>query len=133
MRAQDVMIPDPIAIAAGATSADAAAVMHAKKVSVVPIVDDPKQRGYLGTISDRELLTQCVGAGHDPRTCPVQVHLRTDTAVVAPTAELQGYRLARYVDPGDHHVRSTIVVADSGRRLVGFIPHPEEIEGIELA
>jgi CBS domain-containing protein len=133
MRALDVMIPDPVVAAAGATSAEVAALMQAKNISVVPIIDDPKGRGYLGTISDRDIITQCVGAGHDPRTCPVQGHMRTDTAMVAPGAELVGFRLLRHLDPGDHHIRSTIIVVDSGRRLVGFIPHPEEIEGIVLA
>jgi len=126
------MIPDPIVAAAGATSSEVAALMRIKNIAVVPIIDDPKQRGYLGTVSDRDLLAQCVGVGHDARTCPVQVHLRTDTAMVAPSAELAGYRLLRQLDPSDHHIRSTIVVVDSHRRLVGFIPHPEEIEGIVL-
>lgn len=127
------MIPDPVVAASGATSSEVAALMRIKNISVVPIIDDPKLRGYLGTISDRDILTQCIGVGHDPRTCPVQVHLRTDTAMVAPDAELSGFRLLRQLDPDDHHIRSTIVVVDGGRRLVGFIPHPEEIEGIVLA
>jgi CBS domain-containing protein len=133
MRAADVMISDPVVAAAGATSAEVAALMRTRNISVVPIIDDPKARGYLGTISDRDILTQCVGAGHDPRTCPVQGHMRTDTAMVAPTAELTGFRLLRQLDPDDHHIRATIIVVDGSRRLVGFIPHPEEIEGIVLA
>lgn len=124
------MVAEPVVVAAGATTADVAALMRTKNLSVVPIVDDPKQRGYLGTISDRDLLAHCVGAGHDPRTCPVQGHMRTDTAIVSPTTELSGYRLRRPLDPSDHHIRSTIVVVDSDRHLVGFIPHPERIEGI---
>ncbi len=36
------------------------------------------------------------------------------------------------LDPTDHHVRSTIVVLDGQRRVVGFIPHPEEIDGIQI-
>ena len=59
--------------------------------------------------------------------------MRTDTAMVAPTAELVGFRLLRQLDPDDHHIRATIIVVDKSRRLVGFIPHPEEIEGIVLA
>jgi hypothetical protein len=67
--------------------------------------------------------------GHDPRECPIEDHMRIDTVVVTPETELKGYRLAQ-LDPTDHHVRSTIVVVDKNRRVVGFIPHPEQVEGI---
>jgi hypothetical protein len=43
---------------------------------------------------------------------------------------MEGYRLAKQPDPTDHHVRATIVVIDRNRKVVGFIPHPEEIQGI---
>lgn len=130
MLASQVMIPDPVVVAAGATSSDVAHVLRAKNISVVPIVDNPKDRRYLGTISDRDIVTRCVAHGHDPRQCSVEDHARTDTALVSPDTELKGYGLARRPDPADSHVRATIVVVDKERRVVGFIPHPEEIEGI---
>jgi len=58
--------------------------------------------------------------------------MRTDTPVVTPSTELAGYELSQQLDAADHHVRSTIVVVDENRRVVGFIPHPEEIEGIVI-
>jgi CBS domain-containing protein len=127
MQASQVMIADPVVAAAGATSSEVAALMRIKNISVVPVVDNPKDRRYLGTISDRDIVTQCVGMGHDPSDCAVQDHARTDTAVVKPDTDLKGYKLPKQ---SDHHVRSTIVVTDGDRRVVGFIPHPEEIEGI---
>ena len=132
MLASAVMIPDPLVVAAGATSTDVAALMRAKSVSVVPVVDNPKDRRYLGTVCDRDIVTQCVAMGHDPKDCPVEGHLRTDTAVVSPTTELAGLRLARAVDAGGHAVRATIVVVDASRKVVGFIPHPETIAGIVI-
>jgi predicted transcriptional regulator len=123
------MIADPIVVAAGATSSEVAALMRTKNISVVPVVDNPKDRRYLGTISDRDIVTECVGLGHDPSDCSVQDHARTDTPVVKPDTDLKGYKLAK---PLDHHVRMTIVVVDGDKRVVGFIPHPEEIEGIRL-
>jgi CBS domain-containing protein len=126
------MIPDPIVVAAGATSAEVAALMRSRNISVVPVIDDPKARRYLGSVSDRDIVTQCVALGHDPTECSVQDHMRTDTAVVAPSTELAGYELSRHLDAADHHVRSTIVVVDGDRRVVGFIPHPEEIAGIVI-
>ena len=132
MHASEVMIPDPVVAAAGATSSEVAALMRMKDMSVVPVVDNPKDRRYMGTISDRDIVARCVGAGHDPTDCSVADHARTDTPVVRPETELKGYRVAKQSDPTDHHVRSTIVVLDGQRKVVGFIPHPEEIDGIQI-
>lgn len=132
MRASEIMIADPVVAAAGATSSEIAALMRVKNISVVPVVDNPKDRRYLGTISDRDIVARCVGAGHDPSGCSVADHARTDTPVVKPETELKGYRVAKQLDPMDHHVRSTIVVLNPEQKVVGFIPHPEEIEGIQI-
>ncbi|MGH7538954.1 MAG: CBS domain-containing protein [Gemmatimonadales bacterium] len=133
MLASAVMIADPIVAAAGATSAEVAALMRLRNISVVPVIDNPKDRRYLGTVSDRDIVVRCVAMGHDPKECSAQDHMRTDTAVVSPATELDGYRLARQLDAADHHVRSTIVVVDGNRAVVGFIPHPEEVAGIVIA
>jgi CBS domain-containing protein len=133
MRASEIMIKDPVVAAAGATSAEVATLMRMKDISVVPVVDNPKDRRYLGTISDRDIVTRCVANGHDPSDCAVETHLRQDTAVVAPETELKGYKLTKPADEHDSHVRATIVVVDKDRSVVGFIPHPEEIAGIVVA
>src|SRR5579859_5065 len=133
MRASEVMIPDPVVAAAGATSSEIAALMRVKNISVVPVVDNPKDRKYLGTISDRDIVARCIGAGHDPTDCSVADHIRTDTPVVKPDTELKGFKVAKQLDPTDHHVRSTIVVVDVQKKVVGFIPHPEEVQGIVVS
>jgi CBS domain-containing protein len=133
MRASEIMITDPVVAAAGATSSEIAALMRVKNISVVPVVDNPKDRKYLGTISDRDIVARCLGAGHDPADCSVAGHARTDTPVVKPETELKGFRIAKQLDPTDHHVRSTIVVVDVDRKVVGFIPHPEEVQGIVVS
>src|SRR5256714_3763110 len=133
MRASEVMIAEPVVAAAGATSSEIAALMRMKNISVVPVVDNPKDRKYLGTISDRDIVARCIGAGHDPTDCSAADHARMDTPVVKPDTELKGYKVAKQLDPTDHHVRSTIVVLDSDKRVVGFIPHPEEVQGIVVA
>ena len=132
MLAKLVMIANPVVAAAGATSAEVATLMRMKDISVVPVVDNPKDRRYLGTISDRDIVTQCVAAGHDPHECSVEEHMRTDTAVVTAETELKGYRVGQ-LDAADSHIRATIVVVDGNKRVVGFIPHPEQIQGILLA
>ena len=130
MRASEVMIADPLVAAAGATSAEVAALMRVKNISVLPIVDNPKDRKYMGTISDRDIVARCVGVGHDPTDCSAADHARTDTPVVKPETEMKGFRIAKQLDPTDHHVRSTIVVINGEKKVVGFIPHPEEVQGI---
>ncbi len=131
MLAREIMIPEPFVAAAGATSAEVALLMQAKDISVVPVVDNPKDRRYLGTISDRDIVTQCVAAGHDPTDCNALEHARTDTIVVSPDTELGGFRIEQ-LDEKDTHIRSTIVVINQDKRVVGFIPHPEFIQGIVI-
>ena len=132
MLAREVMIPEPFVAAAGATSAEVALLMRGKDISVVPVVDNPKDRRYLGTISDRDIVTQCVAAGHDPKECSAEVHARRDTVVVTPETELTGFKIEQ-LEETDAHIRSTIVVVDGNKRVVGFIPHPEFIQGIVIA
>jgi len=133
MRASEIMITDVIVAAAGATSSEVAALMRVKNISVVPVVDNPKDRRYLGTISDRDIVARCLGAGHDPADCSAADHARTDTPVVKPETELNGFKVAKQLDPTDHHVRATIVVLEGDKKVVGFIPHPEEVPGIVFA
>lgn len=131
MLAREIMIPEPYVAAAGATSAEVALLMRAKDISVVPVVDNPKDRRYLGTISDRDIVTGCVAAGHDPKTCKAQTHARQDTIVVTGETELQGFKIER-PDEKDTHIRATIVVVDGNKRVMGFIPHPEFIQGVVI-
>lgn len=130
MQASAAMIADPLVAAAGATAAEVAALMRARNISVVPVIDNPKDRRYLGTVSDRDIVVRCVAMGHDPKECSAQDHMRTDTVIIRPEQELEGYRLSKQLDAEDHHVRSTIVVVDGKNSVVGFIPHPEEVQGI---
>jgi len=132
MRASEVMITDVIVAAAGATSSEVVALMRVKNISVVPVVDNPKDRHYMGTISDRDIVARCVGAGHDPTDCSVADHARTDTPIVEPETELRGFKVAKRPDPTDHHVRSTIVVLNGDKKVVGFISRPEDVQGIVI-
>ncbi len=116
MLAREIMIPEPLVAAAGATSAEVALLMRAKDISVVPVVDNPKDRRYLGTISDRDIVTQCVAAGHDPTDCQALEHARTDTIVVSPDTELGGFKIEQ-LDEKDTHIRSTIVVINPDKRV----------------
>src|SRR5438876_9741001 len=108
MLAREIMIPEPFVAAAGATSAEVALLMRAKDISVVPVVDNPKDRRYLGTISDRDILTQCVAAGLDPTDCQALEHARTDNMVVVPVTERDGFKIEQLVEYVKH-IRSWLV------------------------
>src|SRR5438128_10188708 len=131
MLAREIMIPEPFVAAAGATSAEVALLMRAKDISVVPVVDNPKDRRYLGTISDRDIVTQCVAAGHDPTDCQELEHARTDTIVVSPDTELDGIKIEQ-LDAKDTHIRSMIVVVNQDKKVGGFIQHPVFINRIVI-
>ncbi|HSD31273.1 MAG TPA: CBS domain-containing protein, partial [Gemmatimonadales bacterium] len=72
MRAAVVMIPDPLVAAAGATSAEVAALMRSRNVSFVPVIDNPKDRRFKGMVSDRDIVVGCVAMGHDPKDCSAE-------------------------------------------------------------
>src|SRR5947208_12354207 len=126
--AREIMIPEPYVAAAGATSAEVALLMRAKDISVVPVVDNPKDRRYLGTISDRDIVMECVAAGHDPKTCKVQTHARQDTEVVTLDTELEGYKIEQ-PDETNTHIQSTIAVVDRKKRTAGSIQQPQWTQG----
>jgi len=51
--------------------------------------------------------------------------------VVTGETELTGYKIEQ-LDEKDTHIRSTIVVVDGNKKVIGFIPHPEFIQGIVI-
>ena len=76
MLAREIMIPEPYVAAAGATSAEVALLMRAKDISVVPVVDNPKDRRYLGTISDRDIVDAAAQRELFGRLAPLRPRLR---------------------------------------------------------
>ena len=50
---------------------------------------------------------------------------------MSPDTELGGFKIEQ-LDEKDTHIRSTIVVVNEDKRVVGFIPHPEFIQGIVI-
>ena len=66
MRASDVMVAEPIVAVAGAMASEVAIMLRNRNISVVPVVDDHRTRRFLGTLSDRELVTRCLAEGKHP-------------------------------------------------------------------
>ena len=49
-----------------------------------------------------------------------------------PEQEVEGFQVRMDLDPSDWHLRPTITVVDTDGRVVGFISHPEQIEGVQI-
>jgi hypothetical protein len=58
--------------------------------------------------------------------------MRTDSCVVNPDQDLEGFVLKMNQDASESHLRATITVIDGDHRVVGFISHPEDVAGITI-
>ncbi len=132
MKASDAMVPDPHVAVAGAMASEVAIMLKTRNISVVPVVDDHRTRLFLGTLSDRDLVTRCLAEGKHPWHTRADSLMRTNSPVVTPDQELTGYRVRMDLDPSESHLRPTITVVDGERRVIGFISHPELIPGVEI-
>jgi CBS domain-containing protein len=103
-----------------------------RNISVVPVVDDHRTRRFLGTLSDRELVTRCLAEGKHPWHTRADALMRTNTTVVGPDQELDGLELRMDLEPNESHLRPTITVVDGDRRVLGFISHPEQVPGVKV-
>lgn len=132
MRASEVMVEEPIVAVAGAMASEVAIMLRNRNISVVPVVDDHRTRRFLGTLSDRELVTRCLAEGKHPWHTRADSLMRTNTTVVGPEQELEGMELRMDLEPNESHLRPTITVIDAERRVIGFISHPEQVPGIRM-
>jgi predicted transcriptional regulator len=132
MLASEVMVKDPHVAEAGAMASEVAIMFRSRNISVVPVVDDHRTRRFLGTLSDREIVTRCVADGKHPMHTRADQIMRTRTPTVSPDQELDGYTLRMDFDPNDSHIRPVITVVDGDQRVVGFISHPEQIPGVAI-
>ncbi len=132
MRASDVMVAEPIVAVAGAMASEVAIMLRNRNISVVPVVDDHRTRRFLGTLSDRELVTRCLAEGKHPWHTRADSLMRTNTTTVGPEQELEGMELRMDLEPNESHLRPTITVIDAERRVIGFISHPEQVPGIRM-
>jgi predicted transcriptional regulator len=132
MKASEVMVPNPWVAVANASGSEMAIMFKTRNISVVPVVDDHRTRRFLGVVTDRDLVTRCLAAATDPTQTRADAIMRTDSAVIGPDTELAGFTLYMNQDTSDTHLRATITVVDTEHRVIGFISHPEQIEGLRI-
>lgn len=132
MKASEAMVPNPYVAVANASASEVAIMFRTRNISVVPVVDDHRTRRFLGVLSDRDLVTRCLAVGRDPQQTRADGMMRTDSSVVGPDTELDGFTLYMNQDPTELHLRPTITVVDSQHCVIGFISHPELVAGVKL-
>lgn len=132
MRASEAMVANPHVAVAGAMASEVAILFRDRNVSVVPVVDDHRTRRFLGTLSDRDIVTRCVAFGKHPMRTRADEIMRPNAAVVRADQELEGYTLRLDQEPNESHLRPTLTVVDDDRRVIGFISHAEQIPGLEI-
>ena len=132
MRARDVMVAGPHVAVAGAMASEVAIMFKTRNISVVPVVDDHRTRHFLGTLSDRDLVTRCLAEGKHPWHTRADQIMRTNSPIARADEELEGYEVRMDLDPHESHLRPTITVLDDNRCVVGFISHPEQVAGVKI-
>ncbi|HTS88206.1 MAG TPA: CBS domain-containing protein [Gemmatimonadales bacterium] len=132
MKASEAMVPDPFVAVANASASEVAIMFRARNISVVPVVDDHRTRRFLGVLSDRDLVTRCLAVGSDPQQTRADAIMRTDSCVVGPQTELEGFTLNMNQDSNESHLRPTITVVDAAHHVIGFISHPEQVPGVQV-
>jgi CBS domain-containing protein len=132
MKASEAMVADPQVAVAGAMASEVAIMFRNRNISVVPVVDDHRTRRFLGTLSDRDLVTRCLAEGKHPWHTRSDELMRTNSPVVTPDQELEGFRVRMDLDSSESHLRPTITVVDDEHRVVGFISHPEQVPGVHI-
>ncbi len=109
MKASEVMVPDPHVAVAGAMASEVAIMLKTRNISVVPVVDDHRTRRFLGTLSDRDLVTRCLAEGKHPWHTRVDSLMRPNSPVVRPGPGAErlrgpdGQRPRRVAPPSDDH------------------------------
>lgn len=126
------MVSDPHVAVAGTMASEVAIMFKTRNISVVPVVDDHRTRKFLGTLSDRDLVTRCLAEGKHPWHTRADSLMRTNSSVVGPDQELDGFEVRMDHDPAELHLRPTITVLDEHGCVVGFISHPEDVPGVKI-
>ena len=109
MKASEAMVHDPHVAVAGAMASEVAIMLKNRNISVVPVVDDHRTRRFLGTLSDRDLVTRCLAEGKHPWHTRADELMRTKSAVVTagPRADgipgAHGSRPERLASAADDH------------------------------
>jgi CBS domain-containing protein len=108
---KEVMTTQFHAIPANATIAEAAKMMNAHDIGMLPVTEDGR---VLGAITDRDIVIRSVAAGHNPAETPVSIAMTPDVVYLSEDRDVN--EAASVME--ERRVRRLIVV-DAQKRPVG--------------
>ena len=77
MKIHDIMTKDPSCVTPDASVREAAQVMKAEDVGIVPVVEGQSGRRLVGVVTDRDIAIRCIADGKDG-TCRVRDVMSTN-------------------------------------------------------
>lgn len=105
---REVMTTQFHAIPANATIAEAAKMMNAHDIGMLPVTEDGR---VLGAITDRDIVVRSVAEGHNPAETPVSIAMTPDVVYVSEDRDVN--EAANVME--ERQVRRLIVVDDEER------------------
>ncbi len=125
MIAKDLMTAQPFAVAASASLQNAAELMRAHDVGMIPVVHDLQTRALVGVLTDRDIAIRCVAKGHQPdgfvaayMTGDPLATVRAESPVEEVVQLMEWARVRR------------IPVVDGSNRLVGIVALADIVRGL---
>ncbi len=112
MLVREFMTPNPHGIQAHDSARHAAEQMRRHGVGALPVFDHER---LVGMITDRDIATGCVAAGHDSAACHVVQHMTADPVAVSEEASVEDALRVMAAE----QVRRLAVM--NGDRLVGIV------------
>ena len=113
----DVMTPIPECCTPDDGVIEAARIMEARNVGVVPIVESQDTRRLVGVLTDRDIILRVVAQGRDPNEV-VSLHdiMTSEVVTCRPTADVIDVEGLMK----QHQIRRVLVVDDHGS-VVGIV------------
>ncbi|HEX5059645.1 MAG TPA: CBS domain-containing protein [Kofleriaceae bacterium] len=110
MRVRDAMTRDPVCCTGDTPIHAVSAMMREHDIGSLPVVEDLLTRFPVGVITDRDIVTRTIAAGHDPMTM-----LARDCMTSPAITIVEGARLHECVQLLEvAQIRRVIVVDDAG-------------------
>jgi CBS domain-containing protein len=107
MQLKEFMTPNPHGIQTDDSSRHAAEQMRRHGFGAVPVYD---QELLVGMLTDRDLTTGCIAAGHDAGVCTAREHMTADPVSIGPDATIED----ALTKMADAQVRRLIVMGSDG-------------------
>lgn len=117
MNAREIMTPNPRCVLRGETITRAAELLAHLNCGALPVVRDLETNALVGILTDRDIVTRCTAAKHDPADCVVEDHMSGHPLSLGPEASLEEIAdlMSRI------QVRRVPITEEPDRRVVGIV------------